>query len=123
MKKFTNTLIKGLLITLLLIGIAFTAQAKKGKGKKANPKRNAVAISQLETVAESLQDQINNIPAGETGPQGPVGPAGATGSQGPVGPAGATGSQGPVGPAGATGPQGPQGATGANGNARRLKGR
>lgn len=49
---------------------------------------------------DTLQQEIDNIPAGPPGPAGPAGPAGATGH---TGPAGATGAQGP---AGAQGPSG-----------------
>ena len=60
---------------------------------------------------DALEQAVQNIPAGETGPAGAAGPVGATG---PAGPAGATG---PVGPAGPVGPQGPQGPVGAVGPA------
>ena len=58
------------------------------------------------------------IPAGPTGPQGPVGPTGPQGVRGTQGPQGAQGergpqgAQGPRGPQGAQGPRGPQGEVG-----------
>ena len=63
----------------------------------------------------------NVIPAGETGPTGPLGPqgvegvAGPTGPQGLVGGIGPTGTQGVQGVVGPTGPQGIQGVTGPTG--------
>ena len=80
----------------------------------------------------TLQSEVDNIPAGptgaagDTGPTGPTGPTGAastvtgpTGSKGDAGPTGPTGPQGPIGSTGAasmvTGPQGPQGVTGPTG--------
>ena len=71
----------------------------------------------LATVAD-----VQNIPKGDTGPQGPAGPTGATGAQGPTGATGpqgdpgATGAQGDAGPQGATGSQGPVGPSGAQGD-------
>jgi hypothetical protein len=67
-------------------------------------------------------DDVENIPKGDTGPQGPAGPTGAqgpkgdTGNAGPQGIQGATGAQGDAGPQGATGSQGPVGPTGAQGD-------
>lgn len=52
---------------------------------------------------------------GVTGVTGPTGPAGFAGPTGPTGPAGGTGSPGPTGGTGGTGPSGPSGATGPTG--------
>lgn len=72
----------------------------------------------------TLQSQVDNIPAGPQGPQGEPGPQGAQGVQGPAGPQGAQGPTGPVslvpgptGPQGIQGPQGPTGPQGPQGNA------
>jgi hypothetical protein len=55
----------------------------------------------------TLESQVNGIPAGPQGPQGEPGPQGPQGIQGVVGPTSTTpGPQGPVGP---EGPQGPPG--------------
>ena len=68
---------------------------------------------------------LDNIPAGVTGPTGPWFPTcslggsdGPTGEQGPTGPTGSdgpTGEQGPTGPRGSDGPTGEQGPTGPTG--------
>ena len=72
----------------------------------------------------TLQSQVDNIPAGPQGPQGEPGPQGAQSVQGPAGPQGAQGPTGPVslvpgpvGPQGIQGPQGPTGPQGPQGNA------
>lgn len=77
-----------------------------------------------EVINRGTQDNVIldfNIPAGATGPQGPIGltgqrgatgPQGPQGIQGPTGPQGLQGLQGPIGLTGATGPQGNIGPTG-----------
>jgi len=55
----------------------------------------------------TLQSEVDGIPAGPQGPQGEPGPQGPQGIQGPVGPTSTTpGPQGPVGPQGEQGPPG-----------------
>ena len=98
---------------------------------------NTLVVGDIDNqVTLATLDDVENIPKGDTGPQGPQGPIGATGPQGPTGatgpqgdpgatgaqgdtgPQGPTGSQGPVGPSGAqgdTGPEGPTGPAGATG--------
>ena len=81
-------------------------------------------VTQLYIITADLQDQIDNIPAGDTGGTGPIGPQGHTGDTGFTGATGpgitgATGPQGPTGEVvfgGPTGPTGPSGGgTGATG--------
>ena len=72
-------------------------------------------IADLEADTQSLQDQIDEIPAGPEGPQGPQGPVGPKGDPGDDGAPGETGPQGPQGLRGETGPEGPQGPQGPQG--------
>ena len=59
--------------------------------------------------------KAGQLPAGATGPTGPVGLPGATGPAGLQGPTGPEGLIGPPGLQGVTGPEGPAGVTGAAG--------
>ena len=70
---------------------------------------NCPVIITIDTTLIDLQNQINNISQGSTGPTGSIGPIGPTGSIGPIGPTGSTGSTGPTG---SIGPIGPTGSTG-----------
>ena len=66
-------------------------------------------LEQMQNEIDSIQIEIDNIPAG---PQGPIGPQGPVGPQGIEGPAGEAGANGATGETGATGPQGPEGPMG-----------
>ena len=57
----------------------------------------------------ALNDKIEAVPAGSSGPQGPAGADGAPGPQGDPGPQGTPGPAGTPGPQGPQGPQGPAG--------------
>lgn len=70
----------------------------------------------------SLDQRIDKLQAGVTGPQGSAGTAGTTGKNGSDGAKGATGTTGSAGATGATGPQGPSGiASCPNGNCLSLQ--
>lgn len=64
-------------------------------------------LEQMQNAINSIQIEVNNIPAGPQGPTGPQGPIGPQGIQGPAGAAGTNGATGATGPQGPEGPMGP----------------
>lgn len=70
------------------------------------------AEQQNNDVHLTVQQIVDRVGQGVTGPTGPIGFQGATGPTGPAGFAGLTGPTGPAGNAGPTGGSGPTGATG-----------
>jgi hypothetical protein len=61
----------------------------------------------MQNSINSIQIEVNNIPAGPQGPTGPQGPIGPQGIEGPAGEAGSNGATGATGPQGPEGPMGP----------------
>jgi hypothetical protein len=64
-------------------------------------------LEQMQNSINSIQIEVNNIPAGPQGPTGPQGPIGPQGIEGPAGEAGSNGATGATGPQGPEGPMGP----------------
>lgn len=65
-------------------------------------------------IDKDVENYINSISIGATGPEGPVGPTGSQGQDGLIGPTGSEGPIGPTGSQGLIGPTGPAGPTGSS---------
>lgn len=115
-------------LTILLVSLCWVSvsHAAPSKGDKKSNKGLARQVSALAVETQSLQNQINNIEAGngsqgpqgiqgDVGPQGTQGETGIQGIQGSIGPQGIQGETGPQGIAGPTGDTGQQGDTGEQG--------
>lgn len=102
-----RTIIAGLAIALLVIGMGVGAQVAVSQGQTINGcvnKRTGVL-----KIAETCTNRERKISWNVLGARGPQGPAGTSGSPGPAGPAGPAGSAGATGATGATGSTGPIG--------------
>jgi hypothetical protein len=121
-------LLAGVIVVLLIAGIASASQASHHKNRPlAGPfciSRKTGIVRQVAPKKACRRGEIRKIGfavkglrglAGTTGPQGPAGAAGAQGPAGATGATGASGLQGLPGPQGEVGPQGPVGPQGAQG--------